>query len=1244
LNHYRNTARRLTVAALAFVCSSFTYSPVGAQSPSPTASQPSYPPEFLAALRERLQSQLRYPESSQKARETGTALVTITVDREGSVRKAEIKRSSGFAALDAEAVAVFYRIGQLPPLPASHFAGAQLATVSAPVGFREAPPPEGSVAAIDGQPMDDVAAGVVAGAGVLPSQWLTGRSRRYTALASSGRCEVLVVPLQVEMAAFDRPLRQIMSAKLAATLATGGNCVVDPYLADIALREGLRRRSDDEVRTLATAVQASTVVTTYAGHDDRGHMRITMQVSRAAEGAAPASVAHSVNSCRFGDEQPPFLCFREQLPELLKSLGLKTGARSGSRLGEIPRALPASPGIFLQPEPKDVLTDASSLMLLAMLAPATESRTGERLFTKAWIRLEDAPTDTPAVLRMRARIMLHLQERPYALSLIASDNSDEAQALRAVLNGHLPDARKSLAKAKGDWERLFLALEVHDLEQRYARKDRTAADIAEKLMSDTPWAPLLKGRLGDGDSWVLTDTVPLKKLLDQLYPIPGFDASSAVLGQSVLGEQNALEYQLLALRHVHRLLEQQPKKFCCRSYTGVATPLDFLDLIDGRIERSLIGHAEYQTSPQGRYDVAIAILDAYDSELGGNPQFEAARSDAYTQLLGKGQLKDRESLIARRNAAARLATTWEQGQSFNSSLPLYQLQTAQSINNADPLRAYGFDFPMRAYWTDRYDVEERRLAFSTANVRPLSDLVDKGKDVPKWLAELDNRFVGGEAATRLRLKNWSEAQRTPEALRAEVDRDPDNWALRSALAQALVRKGDYHDVAAVVFGDPDFQGRKLNNTVSLSNNAFEWGDTLFWLGEFEAAKPLLKSAAAFDNGAASSIGARTKLALLDQDYGAAATGLLNNVRRYNDPRRYDDFLRLLFASGRSDQAWPVVDQVFSRFKADAVWNAVMTGNRLAGLDTAQLREWLETHASESRIRGSHDNLVRYAFMDGYMDRTLEVDFPAFLQTLAGAPDVVVDAGGSVSERPSQGKSASRLGPGAFGSDRHPRLTPGTRVQDRYVLLAEAMATFRSGRHAESADAFDRLSSYYDLQSDDLQFALPYFAYAAALSGDKWRLEAYLATLSGDSATSGVWLARAVFAGLAGRADESQAAMSEAYLKWNDHYRVVGMPASYAFAEIGKLLHEKTGDARYRDHVLRLARAIRTIQPTDAYAHALIAHFGTDEKERVEALALALYLDPRSQWASEAPAELRAKAVEWRKTHKPFEFKTSLPKI
>jgi protein TonB len=66
----------------------------------------------------RLQRYKRYPESARYRREEGVAQLGFTMDRAGHVLGATILRSSGSAALDAEALALAHRAQPLPPPPA----------------------------------------------------------------------------------------------------------------------------------------------------------------------------------------------------------------------------------------------------------------------------------------------------------------------------------------------------------------------------------------------------------------------------------------------------------------------------------------------------------------------------------------------------------------------------------------------------------------------------------------------------------------------------------------------------------------------------------------------------------------------------------------------------------------------------------------------------------------------------------------------------------------------------------------------------------------------------------------------------------------------------------------------------------------------------------------------------------------------------------------------------------------------
>ena len=73
--------------------------------------------EYLARLRDWLSQHLRYPSVARERRQTGTALLRIAVDRNGSVQELELRASTGHGLLDREALEVIERAQPLPALP-----------------------------------------------------------------------------------------------------------------------------------------------------------------------------------------------------------------------------------------------------------------------------------------------------------------------------------------------------------------------------------------------------------------------------------------------------------------------------------------------------------------------------------------------------------------------------------------------------------------------------------------------------------------------------------------------------------------------------------------------------------------------------------------------------------------------------------------------------------------------------------------------------------------------------------------------------------------------------------------------------------------------------------------------------------------------------------------------------------------------------------------------------------------------
>jgi protein TonB len=74
--------------------------------------------EYFNRLRRHLLKYQRWPENRGE-KDRGTTLVTFTIERDGTVRDAQIERSSGYASLDQATLDMLRRASPVPPLPAN---------------------------------------------------------------------------------------------------------------------------------------------------------------------------------------------------------------------------------------------------------------------------------------------------------------------------------------------------------------------------------------------------------------------------------------------------------------------------------------------------------------------------------------------------------------------------------------------------------------------------------------------------------------------------------------------------------------------------------------------------------------------------------------------------------------------------------------------------------------------------------------------------------------------------------------------------------------------------------------------------------------------------------------------------------------------------------------------------------------------------------------------------------------------
>lgn len=1102
---------------------------------------------------------------------------------------------------------------------------------------------DAAIAPASGEPMPDIATRAHAPSAMAESKWLRERTSRYRSLLTGWHCDTLVLPVQVEESAFDRPTRALMAGDIALALQGQGNCVTDPMLMDLALGEGMRRYPIQDITALAHELKAKTVVLTWTGHDAAGHIRVTLQVAHPAEHEERISPIEKISfdDLAYTDRISPFDAFHKNILAMLKKVGLSAAFPSQRAAGSLSGSLPSSPADLLKTNGTSALEQAARMTLLGILAPRNDSTAGDRLFAKALLILSGVDT-SPEVERLRAHVLLGLHERPYALAAIDGLQGPEADGLRAVLNGNLPAAHADLAKVSAPWERLFLAIEVYDLELDYERDgDKTASLFESALGPD--WASLLYERRADDDQWIIPDPIAIKKTLDATFPIPGQSLQELAQGSFILLQMSdEADFDQTAVKHTRALIEHHGHDFCCSTFALGPNSWDLLDLLDNRSERALLKQAYYYVNPQGLFQRASDLLARYDDVLAGNPYAEGIRAMAIWYPLNSGETTDREKHIKQMHTAARIAAVTAPGQTQPVVTATWFLFQPPAEPYARALSdAYCEDYPMRAFWNGNPQTLKSRLLFSTSNIAPLDDLLksSNGSERAKLLKELSVRFDGNSRATTLRLQQTMGADKVdPAALRSAIVADPENWDLYKWLGNYYVEQGNFEQASDLIASFPAFAAAK-HRTVELANHAAYFGRRLYWLGEIRSARPLLKIAADYDNGSGASNNSRAMLAVLDKDYSAAAMTFFESGRHYNDLSDYGHFLELLFGGGESKAAWEGFDQLVRRNRGPELWDAALIGHRRDDRSPTQLREWIARESASGAFATFDQPLARLALMDQLMDRDVPPpDFAEYIAKLAGPSDVQIAPDGKGVFGKFGRDQRRRIGPSEFGQHRRAPIAKGTVVPNRYALFADAYVALQGKHFGDAATKFDRLAAYYNIEDNaDWGFALPYFAFAAAQSGDTFGLEKYLNGKGDAQKTWGMLLARAVLAGARGDLDASDKLLEKAHLNrpYTGDWPVM---TAYQYAQSCMWIYELTKDNRFRDRALNWARAYTQIAPVYGWAHALVALLSSDSSERVRELAYALYLDPQSAWAAQSRKTERAEAEAWLKVHQLFRLR------
>jgi hypothetical protein len=183
--------------------------------------------------------------------------------------------------------------------------------------------------------------------------------------------------------------------------------------------------------------------------------------------------------------------------------------------------------------------------------------------------------------------------------------------------------------------------------------------------------------------------------------------------------------------------------------------------------------------------------------------------------------------------------------------------------------------------------------------------------------------------------------------------------------------------------------------------------------------------------------------------------------------------------------------------------------------------------------------------------------------------------------------------------------------------------------------FAALADRYPIEEDDTMAALSYFAYAAAKTGDKLKLEAFISTrIIGADQYFDVWLARAYFAAVRHDADAARQALVRAF-NVRPYTESRPIMTEYQFVEACEIVLKETGDQRVLEMMVDWAKRWQRIQPMASWAYAVEAQYSKNAVDVNRALAMTLYLDPGSPRIAKFDAAKVAAARAWLKANNPF---------
>ncbi len=1075
---------------------------------------------------------------------------------------------------------------------------------------------------------------------VRSSGWLERREALFTDVLRQSGCEVLVAPFDPDEAAnahparsLDRPARSLIMRQVAAGIvAQTGLCVADPTLVSRALGPRVRVHDWKRIVDLAEASGARWIVRGTVTLDAaRQGYELTLQpFSRAPGDKARWDGGEAVGwgAIAFSDELPPEVAFEPLAAGVVEHLGLPVRAATPPEpAASAPPQLPASANDLAQ-DPGSALARAERLQLLA-IAYRRSDVDGEHLWERSLVAVAHLPAGDERARVVRARAALHLYRRPYALALSHGLDSPEARAVLALANGNLLDAQSAVLQMSDPLAVLITEVELELMRERYGR---TAGfrERRDALLDQHPtYAALLYVPLSS-DEWfqpashelIRRQLTALGVQAEEDLPIRLARSIAQQFGQELFIFSD-IERLPVAIESTYAPLwrERAAQWRGARAFDRLA-PWDLYDTLYAANRAAVINSALSISSRQALPKKTLSFLHDLGQTFAGSPELEVSTAWALGHLRSERRSAPDKVLDERQRRLLRDLVAWEGGET----------EAEHDLGWALPpeLRRAYLDEPPRAWrpppnagpdWRQATRVQDpaaleanlahalRSASFSQYSFAPLSEshrLLERlghAQSAEQIVAHARARFVGNPAREEFLMRLAEEKGDTPSyvaLVEQQIREQPEEWPLYFRLARVQLQARQAEQAQRTLLSYPLLKGEKAN-AVTLSNHAEEGGDLLLRSGEGGLARPLFELAAGYDTGSGAEMWSGLRLAQLDGNWSDVGSWGRRLYERYQNGWGLTDVAWSSFLRGDPEQGWREFYQASKQFEDVRPWLAAVAGHRIAATPDDELIAFAKRWKSLSGNSGRESILRQhFAFTTLTIDRAPSDKALAMVVALAASsPDPIY----------------KRLGTGyqAFRRSDYPaaieQLSEVTRVgvnqsqnmkhQVAFTLPYTTASLVLAGR---SAEAQSLLADFRQRVGADFYYRLS---------------AAYLQGLDGDvpGALDHLW-----------QAQFEAPALDE-----------VSVPPSFQLLETCEKLFAQTGDARYRDLLVDLARRQRVHWPW-SWAYAFEAKYATDPRERERALGIALFLDPQSEHLAGFSARERRLAGEWFAKNDPFKGK------